>query len=218
MGGMSLLSRLYSRRIINVNVNILVAGGLALVALKFFVLFVTEHLGVTDKRAITAITFVADLVLDVGIYYGLHWLANHMPGRLRRGLVPGVPAEYTNLSFFKDASLVQFERATLAPVLYGIALGLQHTLMHAGYRPDRATVIGFAIGILTTRVLHTMWMLRSERRARLRNGARTASNNGLAPGTPTQTPRGLPHPAAPPSFTPAAVGQPQPAQYTESGK
>ncbi len=151
------LGRLYSRRIVNVNVNIVAAGLLALGPLTLTVYIATRHLGLTNRLGIAALTFTADLVYDVIIYYALHWLANHSP--LRR-LHPGRPARP---SFFRDASLVQFERAILSPILYTVAIGLQQWLMHGGMSPERATAISFSVGILTSRILHTIWMIVSGR-------------------------------------------------------
>ena len=140
---MSLLARLYARRIVNVNVNIIAAGALALIPLTLTVHVATQYLGLTSKLGIAILSFVADLVYDVVIYYALHWLAN-------RSRTP---------SFFRDASLVQFERALLSPILYAVAIGLQQVLLDEGHAPASATAIGFAAGIAISRVLHTSWML-----------------------------------------------------------
>ena len=80
------LGRLYSRRIVNVNVNIVAAGLLALGPLTLTVYIATRYFGLANRLGIAVLTFTADLVFDVIIYYGLHWLANHSP--LRR-LYPG---------------------------------------------------------------------------------------------------------------------------------
>jgi hypothetical protein len=140
---MSLLARLYARRIVNVNVNIIAAGTLALLPLTLTVHIATRYFGLTSKLGIAALSFVADLVYDVIIYYALHWLAN-------RSRTP---------SFFRDASLVQFERALLSPLLYAVAISLQQVLLDEGHAPASATAIGFTAGIATSRVLHTTWML-----------------------------------------------------------
>lgn len=150
---MRFLARLYSRRIINVNVNIIAAGLLALIPLTFTVHIATTDFGLTNKAGISALSFFADLFFDVVIYFTLHWLANHSP--LRR-LHPGRPP---GPSFIRDASLVQFERALISPLLYLVAIGLQQLLMHEGVTPERATAIGFGCGIATSRVVHTTWMI-----------------------------------------------------------
>jgi hypothetical protein len=151
---MRFLARLYTRRIVNVNVNVIAAGLLALLPLTLTVHLATTTFGLTNKFGISALSFFADLVFDVIIYYALHWLANHSPtlrsSRIERASKP---------SFFRDASLVQFERALLSPVLYTVAIGLQQFLLHEGVPAARATAIGFATGIVLSRVLHTIWMI-----------------------------------------------------------
>ncbi len=157
------LGRVYGRRIVNVNLNVVLAGSVALLP-TIWIVSLTRDLGIDNKLAITAITFVSDLVFDVVIYFALHWLANHLPRRW--GSVSS--HAYQHLSFIRDASLVQFERMLMAPVLYTVALGLQNFLMHDGISREWATVWGFAIGLAITRCMHTFWMLRAEGRAKKR--------------------------------------------------
>jgi len=175
--------RLYDKRLINVNVNILAAGAVALTVTVLFIALaqrtgLLDHLtgwvarrrirlpfGVdihAENLVISGLTFLVDLVADVLAYYGLHWLANHMPRRTHRAK----PAAFADMSFMRDASLVQFERAILSPVLYVLALGLQNVLLHRGMGVEAATAWGFGLGMIATRALHTLWMIRAERRAR----------------------------------------------------
>jgi hypothetical protein len=184
------MARLYDRRIVNVNVNIIVAG-VAAMAITVGVMHLADRAGLlarldgllpnikgtlfghefeirSQKLIISALTFFVDLIADVAVYFGLHWLANHMP---RQRLVPINPA-YADLSFMRDASLVQFERAILSPLLYLVALGSQNAMLHRGVGIEKATAVGFTAGILTARILHTIWMVYSERKA----GKRTAAD------------------------------------------
>jgi hypothetical protein len=94
------------------------------------------------------------------VYFGLHWFANHMP----RKRIPRVRSEYQDLTFVRDATLVQFERAVLSPLLYFIALGTQNALLHHNWSVASSTAIGLGLGMAVARTLHTMWMLRQERR------------------------------------------------------
>jgi hypothetical protein len=174
---MKLLGRLYGRRIINVNCNVLVAGSLALLP-TLWIVSLTRDLGINNKFAITAITFASDLVFDVVIYFVLHWLANHLPRRWGRV----TSKAYQHLSFIRDASLVQFERMLMAPLLYTVALGMQNILMHYGVGREWATVWGFAVGLTITRAMHTFWMLRTERRAWREHAAKAVQ---AAQGAPT---------------------------------
>jgi len=163
----SFVGRLYSRRIINVNVNILLAGILALAPTMLVVHVVSGPLGVSNEWIINAVTFVADVICDVGIYYLLHWLANHWP---KRGGTAVEKAAHT-LSYFKDATLVQVERMMLSPLLYCVMLSIQHVMIVRGISPVRATAVGFIVAITMTRVLHTIWMIRQLRRSRAKQTA-----------------------------------------------
>ncbi len=167
---MGWFARLYDRRVVNVNVNIVVAGILAM-GITVGVMHVAERAGilkwlddvlpVSYELIINALTFLVDVIADVAVYYVLHFLANHMPRRSPRPKGPG----YADMSFVRDATLVQFERTVLSPLLYVIALGLQHALLKGGHTVAFATAVGFSAGIAAVRVLHTFWMLRNEKRA-----------------------------------------------------
>lgn len=149
------------------NVNILLAGLLALAPTMLVVHLVTERMGVTNEWIINAVTFVADVIFDVAIYYLLHWLANHWP---KRGGTAVERAAQT-LSYFKDATLVQVERMMLSPLLYCVMLSIQHIMIVKGISPVKATAVGFLIAITLTRIIHTLWMLRQLRRARAKREA-----------------------------------------------
>jgi hypothetical protein len=96
-------------------------------------------------------------------------------------------AAYAGLTFMRDATLVQFERAMLSPVMYIAALGLQQRLLHIGWGLEAATTAGFIVGIAMTRTLHTMWMLRAERRAGIHSSADIVGPDRVRP-TPTAPP------------------------------
>jgi putative flippase GtrA len=169
---MEWFARWYARRIVNVNVNIILAGAMA-IGIMWVVMHllhrvkVDEHLArelsISTKLVNMGLSFVIDLVADLAVYYFLHWYANHMPRKLGGKMIN---PEYSDLSFMQDATKVQVERMLLSPVLYGIAMGLQYFLMHRDVAPPTAAAIGFAVGILTSRTLHTMWMLWEQRRLR----------------------------------------------------
>lgn len=189
MIGMSWILRLYDRRIVNVNVNIIVAGllamGVTIAALKMLddaglVLYLSEgmpDLGIEafgkeftfdgHTLVVTGLTLVIDIVADVLVYSVLHWLANYMPRRTPRI----ISSAYADMSFVRDTTLIQFERATLSPLLYIVTLGLQNRLLHVGWSIESATFLGFVAGLAVTRVIHTVWMLWQERRAGRRSAA-----------------------------------------------
>lgn len=199
---MARLSDWYDYRIVNVNVNVIAAGAVAL-GFTVGVLHLMDRTGVLgsitgqvrgrefsipglpfrfmgEKMVIGGLTFAIDLVADVLIYYALHWLANHMP---RPRNVPHTRA-YADMTFLRDATIVQFERALLSPVLYIAALGLQQRLLHTGWSVEASTAIGFTVGIGMTRVLHTLWMLRAERNAGTRSAADIVGPDRVRPTPP----------------------------------
>lgn len=186
---MSLLWRIYKRRLINVNVNIVAAGLLALIPTVVVVHFVTlwggfpapEAFTQRQKIVIGGITFITDIIFDVAIYYLLHWLANHLPRKARPSAELEVAAHPT---FIRDATQVQVERMALSPLFYVVALGGQHALMHMHVDAAAATAIGFAAAITLTRTIHTFWMLRQERRAAKARAVRATAGTAGAPGVP----------------------------------
>lgn len=82
----------------------------------------------------------------------------------------GIAAAAAPLSFIRDATLVQFERAMLAPVYYGIFLILQWWMLREGHDRELAAFLSLLCGLLVTRVIHTWWMLRQARKLGTRNG------------------------------------------------
>jgi hypothetical protein len=172
----------------------------------------TEHLFLTGRvhspkllarhhLVISGVTFFSDIICDVGIYFVLHWLANHTPrlAALRKRQIEGVAdAAAENVPFFKDAAKVQMQRAVLSPLLYFLWLGSQFVFMNVlGWWPVPATLTGFCIAMGTVRSIHTFWMLRDERRARARM---------FVAGMPLRCASGPPEPGTPPAI-PGATGE-----------
>ncbi len=169
---MEWFQRWYAKRVVNVNINILLAGAFAIAIMWVVMHFVnvldvdghiSRRLHVDVKYVNMTLSFVIDLVADLAVYYALHWYANHAPGKLGGKLIN---PEYSDLSFMQDATKIQVERVILSPILYGIAMGLQLLALHHNYRPPTAAAIGFAAGITTTRTLHTLWMVWEAKRKR----------------------------------------------------
>ena len=186
------LAAWYSRRVVNVNVNIILAGVLALGPVLVVVRF-SEYLLSTGLKAhqslqthhqlvITGLTFISDVIFDVVIYYCLHWFANHAPAIIaaRKHTIEAVAeASRDHVPFLKDATKVQLQRAILSPLLYFLWLGTQFTLMNfAGFTAVEATVCGFVVAIGTVRTLHTLWMVREEQAMNRKLAAKAAGGAG----------------------------------------
>ena len=145
------LIHLYQRkRIININLNVVAAGLLAIACTKGVIWAVDLFLDRSQHLLFTIVALVSDMIFDVPTYYILHWVANHWrPLRKKHDASPKPPA------FLKDATLIQFERALLAPIYYVLAGALMHILQDMGWHPGWAMVIAFTSGLLVTRLLHT---------------------------------------------------------------
>jgi hypothetical protein len=170
---MSLIARLYARRIVNINVNIILAGIFALLPLfvvtkvvhaVFFDNLPSEQLTFWQKKIFGGVTLLTDIVADLACFYALHWLANHWPKRIPGGKLVHVAGDAAAPGYFKDATLVQIERMVLSPLLYTIWLLTQFLLMRYGVAPHWAMVLGFCVATPLIRLIHTLWMLRAERR------------------------------------------------------
>lgn len=161
------LFKLYQRKkIVNINVNIIVAG-LAAIAISAWpvqltVHFIQNRLGWHATWIETVVAMMIDGVVDVAIYFGLHWIANHW-----RPLRPLSPEDETDRhadkgSFWRTATFVQAERYLLSPIFYLVAMGGMWLLRdNTDLAVKWAFMISFTIAIITTRVIHTIWGLRT---------------------------------------------------------
>ena len=157
------LFRLYQRkRVININTNVVIAGlgSTAIVAgLLWFFRAVLDTQWPT--WGYTAFSLGADIVLDVALFLGLHWVANHWrpsAGRTDRERAQLGAAAPPHL---EDSAKVQLERAVLSPLYYLIAVAGTEWLQRLGIHPAWAVLIAYPAGLLVTRTIHTVWGLRT---------------------------------------------------------
>lgn len=152
------LVRFYQRsRLLNINLNLVLAGLIAIALAKFPIMLISDWLGRDQKLLITLIAYALDTVLDVAAYFGLHWVANHWkPSALHgKGPRPEVPAHRKN--FLMDAGRVQAERLILVPVFAAVSMGMMYSLQkYGGVSASWAFVYSFVTAILVTRTLHTI--------------------------------------------------------------
>ncbi len=145
-------------RIVNVNLNIIGGGLLAIALSKFPVLWVTAWIGPEHKLINSIVAAIIDGVADVIIYFGLHWIANHW-----RPIKPDKASGKPKESFWREATLVQFERLALTPAFYVIAIGGMWGLQHLDMPASWAFVLAFSAAIIMTRLAHTAWCLKTGR-------------------------------------------------------
>lgn len=150
------LFRLYQQhRIVNINLNVIGAGLIAIAIAKWPVHLVAEWIGAERHLLIALAAAAIDGVVDIGLYFLLHWIANRWrPLPARSGDRPRRP------DFWRDASVVQFQRLALTPLFYVASVGGMFALQHAGMGASWAFVVAFSAAILLTRIVHTWWGLR----------------------------------------------------------
>lgn len=141
-----------NRRVVNINLNVITAGLLAIALAKFPVSLVAGWIGHEHKLLISLAAYAIDMVFDALVYFALHWLANHwkpgLPEPIDRARVRG---------FFHDALLIQAERLALVPVFALIAIGGMWLVQHnTDLKIGWAFVFTYITAILITRVIHTV--------------------------------------------------------------
>lgn len=179
--------RLYQRkRVININVNVVVAGLIAIALAKFPVHYISEWIGPERKVWISLIAYGVDFVFDIAVYFGLHWIANHWLPTKPKSEADQRHHEAPKPHFLRDVFKIQAERLALVPVFAIVAIGGMWALQHfSAWRASWAFVAAFVAAIITTRVLHTLLglytgtFLDNHERAR-RKTARVEAQNGAA--------------------------------------
>lgn len=64
--------------------------------------------------------------------------------------------------FVRDATTLQLQRLCLSPVFYGVAIGGQWFMLNWDFARELSVAIPFAVAILITRLLHTVWLLKAD--------------------------------------------------------
>lgn len=147
------------KRIVNINLNILAAGLIAIALAKFPVMWISAWIGEEKKFLISVIAYVLDTTLDVCVYYALHWMANNWNPH---GHLPKHAERPKKRRFIHDATRVQAERMALVPLFMIVAMGGMWALQKfGGVSASWAFVIAFVSAMLVTRVVHTLWGMRS---------------------------------------------------------
>lgn len=152
------LVRFYQRsRLLNINLNLVVAGLIAIALAKLPVMWIAGWLGPEQKMLITVIAYALDTVLDVMVYFGLHWIANHWRPSAVHGREPKPERPKHRKNFLLDAGRVQAERMVLVPVFAVVSMGMMYGLQKfAGMSASWAFVYSFMSAIVVTRTLHTI--------------------------------------------------------------
>lgn len=141
---------LYKRsRLIHINLNIAFAA-LAGIALSSVFVYLTHYV-TNDTRAIVILSYLFDGFLDIAIFATLHfalyhrWLKHHAFAKM----------------IAKDLILIQTHRLILSIVVTTISLGGHWWLITQGLGRTRAFIIAYTLAVLTARVLHTIYGLKT---------------------------------------------------------
>jgi hypothetical protein len=157
------------KRVVNINLNIFVAGLIAIAIAKYPVLLISNFVGHEHKLLISVLAYIVDTSIDIFIYFGLHWIANHWrpnqsPPLEESPTITTDPkiGDSKTKKFLIDAGRVQAERFALVPIFAIIAMGGMWAIQHlTTIKPDWAFVFSFIFAMLCTRVIHTIWGYRS---------------------------------------------------------
>ncbi|MCA9302753.1 MAG: hypothetical protein KC996_01375 [Phycisphaerales bacterium] len=155
--------KLYQRkRVVNINVNVFVAGVVSITLAKYPVMVISGFIGHEHKLLISVLAYVIDTTIDILMYFGLHWVANHWrpSGSVEDAAEDAQPEK--KRKFWVDVAMVQAERIALVPIFALMAISGTWALQHFGkIRPDWAFVWAFLCAMVVTRVLHTIWGYRT---------------------------------------------------------
>lgn len=160
--------KLYQRkRVVNINVNVFVAGVVSITLAKYPVMVISGLIGHEHKLLISVLAYVIDTTIDILMYFGLHWIANHWrpSGSVERAAIENDSVDERPVKkrkFWVDVALVQAERIALVPIFALMAISGTWALQHFGkIKPDWAFVWAFLMAMVVTRVLHTIWGYKS---------------------------------------------------------
>lgn len=143
------------KRVVNINLNILAAGFISIAIAKYPVYLMGVWIGTDHKLLISVLAYILDMVIDVAVYYGLHWVANHWNPR---GHLQGDDTRPKGRKFLHDATRIQAERAALVPLFMLVSMGGMWALQHY-YQITHswAFVFAFVAAMFVTRIAHTLW-------------------------------------------------------------
>ncbi len=152
--------KLYQRkRLVNINANIIAAGLISIALTKLPIHWISGMIGEEKKLLISIIAYVLDTVMDVFVYYALHWVANHWNPH---GHHPEIDQRSKLKQFAREATRVQAERVALVPVFMVLSMGGMWSLQKfADISASWSFVIAFVSAMLITRVIHTIWGIKT---------------------------------------------------------
>ncbi len=148
------------KRVVNINVNVFLAGLLSIILAKYPIILISEYIGTEHKFKISVIAYILDTTIDIALYFGLHWIANHWRPLEQSGIADKLttPKDKRSKNFLLDVGRVQAERIALVPIFALISMGGMWSLLHhTNFTTGWAFVTSFIAAMIVTRILHTIW-------------------------------------------------------------
>lgn len=139
-----MISAYKRHRIVNINVNILVAGVIATLFAAVPVSFL--EMFTRNDVLIVLFSFVFDGVADMLLFFGLHALVNYKVGKA--GIL------------LRDLYTLQKQRFVLA-VLFFIVATSGHYLLMTWFDTTGSFIVAYLFALLVTRAVHTAYGLKT---------------------------------------------------------
>lgn len=133
----------------------------------------------------TVLTVLKDAHADALLPPIAHGFDGGVPGGKAGTTTSGPATQRPEISFARDATMIQLQRLCLSPLFYAIAVGGMYWLLHHPEIVGREAAFWIASGsaIVVTRIIHTYWMLKTDPIAQ----AEWRSAFGLPAAEPTPT-------------------------------
>lgn len=146
----SLRDTYFNSRIVNINLNILLAGFVSIACAGIIINLTAPY--IEGARLIVLFSFIVDACFDFGTFALLHTLVHKKskpkPRRKKRALL-------------KDIANIQGHRIVLSVVFSIIAIGGHLLLMRHGVDRTHAFVISYGVALVLVRILHTWYGIKS---------------------------------------------------------
>ena len=139
-----------AHRIINININILLASTLSTLLAAYPVYWMSTLLD--SYRGIVVFSFAVDSVMDAFLFSALHLLVH-------RAHLLNKPARYR---LYKDLFTIHQHRGILSVVFFAMATSAHYFLMEpGGLAATPSFILAYLSSLLVTRTLHTLYGIRT---------------------------------------------------------
>ncbi len=145
---MNLFEIYKKKRIVNINVNIIIAS-LVSIVLSLYPVYLTKMIS-NSAGAIALISFGIDALIDGGIFIILHGFLN------KKQIINGGISS----SLKRDIFRIQAERMVLSVFYFVFAVGGHYILIMNGLGRTAAFALSYIFALALSRYIHTLYGLR----------------------------------------------------------